>query len=111
MKIDLLYFDGCPSWETGLAHLQTALAAEGMETDVRMVNVHGDDEAERLQFLGSPSFRLNGQELWPERREQYALGCRVYLTPQGFRGAPTVEALREKIRAAVSEGPAGASRP
>lgn len=28
MKIELLYFDGCPSWEAGLESLRTALQEE-----------------------------------------------------------------------------------
>jgi hypothetical protein len=30
MNIDLLYFDGCPSWEDALANLKSALA-EGLK--------------------------------------------------------------------------------
>jgi hypothetical protein len=29
MKIELLYFDGCPSWENGLKNLEAALQEEG----------------------------------------------------------------------------------
>jgi hypothetical protein len=99
MRIELLYFDGCPSWQTGLAHLRDALAAEGITDDTQLIKVESDADAERLRFLGSPSFRVDGQELWPETRTQYALGCRVYPSAQGLRGTPTVEALREKLRA------------
>ena len=99
MQIDLMYFDGCPSWEGALENLKTALAAEGMEADIRLVKVNDNEEAARLKFLGSPSFRADGVDWWPEERKRYNLSCRVYLTPQGMRGAPTVEMLREKLRA------------
>jgi hypothetical protein len=39
MRIDLLYFDGCPSWQGGLENLKAALAAEGMQTEIRLVRV------------------------------------------------------------------------
>jgi hypothetical protein len=29
MKIELLYFDGCPSWQAGLENLKAALQQEG----------------------------------------------------------------------------------
>jgi hypothetical protein len=99
MQIDLLYFDGCPSWQDGLENLKAALAAESMQAEIRLVQVEDDAEAARLKFLGSPSFHVGGRELWPEQREQYALSCRVYSTPLGMKGAPTVEMLREKLRA------------
>ncbi len=99
MQIDLLYFDGCPSWQPGLENLKAALAAEGVEAEIRLVKVETDQDAVRLKFLGSPSFQVNGVDWWPEQRERYDLSCRVYQTPQGLRGAPTVKMLREKLRA------------
>jgi hypothetical protein len=99
MQIDMLYFDGCPSWQVGLENLQAALSAEGIEAGIRLVQVDDDERAARLRFLGSPSFHVEGRELWPEEREYYALSCRVYSTPLGMKGAPTVEMLSEKLRA------------
>jgi hypothetical protein len=97
MQIDLLYFDGCPSWQGGLENLKVALAAERLEAETRLVCVEDDTEAAHLKFLGSPSFQVNGMDLWPEGRERYNLSCRVYATPLGLKGAPTVEMLREKL--------------
>ena len=99
MQIDLMYFDGCPSWEGALENLKAALNAEGLEANIRLVKVEDNDEATRLKFLGSPSFRVNGVDLWPEERKRYNLSCRVYTTLQGMRGAPGIEMLREELRA------------
>ncbi len=100
MKIELLYFDGCPSWKTGLENLKAALQMEQFDDPVKLVKVEDDSEASRLKFLGSPSFRVNGQDLWPEEWDTYSLSCRVYKTPEGMKGWPLVEMLREKIKAA-----------
>ena len=97
MKIELLYFDGCPSWETGLKNLEAALQEEGITASVEMVKVKDDRDAARLKFLGSPSFRVDGAELWTEEREAYALSCRIYPSPEGIKGWPTVKMLREKL--------------
>ena len=97
MKIELLYFGGCPSWETGLKNIEAVLQEEGLSASLEMVKVMDDDDAERLKFLGSPSFRVDGVELWPEEREIYALSCRVYPSPEGMKGCPTVKMLREKL--------------
>jgi hypothetical protein len=97
MKIELLYFDGCPSWQTGLNNLKSALQLEGIESEVNLVNVRDDADAIHLEFLGSPSIHVNGVELWAETRETFALSCRVYPTPEGMKGWPTVEMLREKL--------------
>ncbi len=98
MQIELLYFDGCPTWQQGLEHLTDALKRESMDVPITLVKVTDDADAEAKRFLGSPSFRVSGADLWHEAREQYALGCRVYYTPQGLKGVPTVEMLQEKLR-------------
>jgi hypothetical protein len=103
MKIDLLYIDDCPSWRSGLKNLNAALGAEGLNAEIRLVKVPDNDVAARLKFLGSPSFCINGVDLWPANRTRYALNCRVYTTPQGLKGAPTVEMLREKLRSRLSK--------
>jgi hypothetical protein len=100
MKIELLYFAGCPSWQTGLENLKTALQMEQLEDSVELVKVSNDMDANRQKFLGSPSFHINGQDLWPEERDLYALSCRIYILPEGVRGWPSVEMLQEKLKAA-----------
>ena len=97
MNINLLYFDGCPSWQRSLENLKTALKTEKLDASVVLVEVKDNDDADRLKFLGSPSFQIEGQDLWPEDRDFYSLSCRVYSTPDGMRGYPTVEMLRKKL--------------
>ena len=101
MKVELLYFDGCPSWQSGLQNLHSALKANGLEVSVELVQVMDNDDAARKKFLGSPSFRVNGGDLWEKKRDTYSLSCRVYATPEGMKGSPSVSMLREAIRQAV----------
>jgi hypothetical protein len=97
MRFELLYFDGCPSWQTAYDHLKQALAGLGLQEDVRLVHVQTGEQAVDVQFVGSPTIRLNGRDLFPANHTDYALGCRVYLTPEGLRGCPTVDMLRDAI--------------
>ncbi len=97
MKIELLYFNGCPSWETGLKNLREALCAEQINSEIQMVLIETEGQAAKEKFLGSPSFRIDGQDLWPENRESYYLGCRVYATEEGLLGSPTVALLQQRI--------------
>jgi hypothetical protein len=98
MKIDFCYFDGCASWQEGLKNLRQALQNEGLEAEINLVKVEDDQQANHLKFLGSPSFRSNGLDWWPEERTSFSLSCRLYRTPQGLKGFPTVKMLEEKIR-------------
>jgi hypothetical protein len=99
MQIDLLYFENCPSWQGALENLMAAIEAELVDAEIYMVKVETGQEAARLMFLGSPSFQVNGLDWWPEQRERYNLSCHIYPTPQGMLGTPTIEMLREKLRA------------
>ena len=103
MKIELLYFDGCPSWQNGLEKLKTALQLEQLWDSVELVKVNNETDATRLKFLGSPSFHIDGKDVWPEDQESYALSCRIYTTPMGMSGWPSVEMLREILKAAKGE--------
>ncbi len=102
MKIELLYFDGCPSWQSGLKNLQSVLKANGLVVSVELAQVFDNDDAARKKFLGSPSFRINGIELWEEQRDVYSMSCRVYATPEGMKGSPTGSMLQEEIRQAIN---------
>ena len=98
------FFDGCPSWETALQNLQAACALEGLTWSIEPVEVCDDDDAAARRFLDSPSVVIDGQDLWPEVRKAYYMSCRMYGTPEEMRGWPTVEMLRERLRAVCEEG-------
>ena len=97
-EIELLYFDGCPSWQTALENLRQVIETENLPYRVRLIEITTPQQAQGERFLGSPSFRLNGADLWPETRTRYNMSCRVYQTNQGMRGSPTSEMIREKIQ-------------
>ncbi len=106
MKVEVLYFDGCPSYRTAQRTLMEVLDEEGMEAEVNLVAMNTDEEARRLRFPGSPTIRVDGEDLFPVgEREDWRLGCRVYATPEGLKGLPTTEMLREAL---TKEGVASA---
>jgi hypothetical protein len=95
MKVEVLYFDGCPTYEAATKTLRAVLAEEGVEADIELVAVNSDEEARRLRFPGSPTIRVDGRDLFPApERADWRLGCRVYATPEGLRGHPTAKMLK-----------------
>ena len=99
MKVELLYFDGCPAYLTAEKTLKEVLADEGIETNVKLVAVNTDEEARRLRFPGSPTIRVADRDLFPApERENWRQGCRVYATPEGLKGSPTAGMLREALK-------------
>jgi hypothetical protein len=54
LKIELLYFEGCPFWKNGLKNLKTALKSEGInDTDIQLVLIANEVDAMKEKFLGS----------------------------------------------------------
>lgn len=101
VQITLLYFDGCPSWKTTLDNLQKVIEAEQIPAEITLLKIDDPAQAQKERFLGSPSIRADGVELWPEERSDYTLSCRIYQTPDGLRGSPTVEMVWERLRGIV----------
>jgi hypothetical protein len=98
MRVEVLYFDECPTYRAAEETLRGVLAQEEVEADVELVAVNIHEEARRLRFPGSPTIRVDGEDLFrvPDRTG-YALGCRMYATPEGLRGAPTAEMIRAAL--------------
>ena len=105
MKVELLYFEGCPNYEGLVPHLQRILRQEGIEPGVELRRVETQEQAARLGFLGSPTVRVDGSdvEAAAATRRDFGLKCRLYQTPNGLRGAPPDEwilaAVRDRARA------------
>jgi hypothetical protein len=100
MRVELLWWEGCPSYPETREDLRRALAVEGIDTDVEMVEVVSDEQARRERFPGSPTIRLDGEDIFPPPdAEPFSLTCRVYRLRDG-RASPTPdpEDLREAIR-------------
>ena len=105
MRIELLYFDGCPSYETLLPRLRLLLEREDIDAPVELRRVETLKAAEREGFLGSPTVRIDGEDIDPEaaKGSDFGLKCRLYRNDGGARtGTPSdamlVRALHRSAR-------------
>ncbi|QIN85351.1 thioredoxin family protein (plasmid) [Rubrobacter tropicus] len=102
MRVELLYFGGCPGYRKAERALRIALSEEGMPggSAPELVAVDTDEEAERLRFPGSPTIRVDGEDLFPEglgQRASWHIGCRVYRAPEGLEDHPSAEMIRTRL--------------
>jgi predicted RNA-binding Zn-ribbon protein involved in translation (DUF1610 family) len=94
MRFELQRIDDCPNWELASERLREALVATGHGGDpVSVRTVRDSGEAARMGFAGSPTIYADGIDLFPSADDGGALACRVYKTPAGLAGAPTIEQL------------------
>jgi hypothetical protein len=100
MRVELLWWEGCPSYAETRADLERSLAAAGLDSHVEMVKIESDEQARHERFPGSPTIRIDGEDVFPRPDgEFYSLTCRVYRLRDG-RPSPTPDPddLREAIR-------------
>ena len=104
MKIEVLYFDGCPNHKPAVERVQQLLGEEGAVAEVVEVNVSDASIAQKVGFLGSPSIRVNKLDVEPEARaaRDYGMMCRTYAVDGRREGLPSREMLRQAIREANS---------
>ena len=93
MRIELLYFDGCPNHDELLPHLEQLLTETGHSDEITLVRIETSEQAEADRFLGSPTLRINGVDVDPTaaERDDYGMKCRLYRTEEGLRGTPPDE--------------------
>jgi len=102
-RVELLWWEGCPSTEKTHALIREALAAEQLDPDgVELREVETDAGAERERFVGSPTVRVDGVEVAPADGVPAGLTCRVYRLRDG-RVSPTPDPqdIRDAIRRAA----------
>jgi hypothetical protein len=105
MKVELLWWDGCPSYAEALDELRAALGEEGLDPEaVELREVESDEQAERERFPGSPTIRIDGEDVVPPADgEPVGLSCRVYRLRDGRPSAtPDPDDLRDAIRRLVA---------
>lgn len=64
-----------------------------LDEAVTLTAVPTPEDAERLGFRGSPTILIDGEDPFADEAAPVGLACRVFATPDGLRGAPTVEQL------------------
>jgi len=97
IKIEVLFFSDCPSWNFTIKDLNAVLDELALKAQISLTKVDTNTDAETHKFPGSPTIRVNGQDLFPVDLAGNALRCRVYQTPCGLKGTPTREMLKEQI--------------
>lgn len=101
MNIELRTIPDCPNDVPARALFVQALEAEGLDAGQLSVReIATDAEAAELNFHGSPTFTVNGADLFPATTEP-AVTCRVYTTVDGLKGQPGLADLRKAVRVAA----------
>jgi len=104
MRVEVLYLEGCPNHEALLPRLRELLASAGASRAVTLRRVDDPETAQRERFLGSPTVRIDGEDIDPGARERtdFGLKCRLYRSAEGQSPTPPETWIREALAGVTS---------
>lgn len=99
MRIELLHIDACPNAAKALERLEAALTAMGhrdFPVNTRLLESASDTAG--TGFAGSPTISVNGSDIFPTGAPAGDLACRIYATPSGLAGLPTIDQIAAALK-------------
>ena len=99
MKIELLYFEGCPNHEIALSNLKESLDDTDIKAEIIIIDVESPEDAIKYRFLGSPSIRINNKDLEviEDGSTEYSMRCRRYKNGDTMEGFPSKELIKANL--------------
>jgi hypothetical protein len=97
--IEVLYVQHCPNFSATLALIQRVATDLGIDAEVQTIMITDQAAAERAQFVGSPTVRVDGRDVDPEGElaGEYTLECRLYWHQHRLAGYPQERAIRQAL--------------
>ena len=102
MRIEILYFDGCPNWRQTLEDINAVLKEHQVPAEVELTKVTSEQEAQRLSFLGSPTVRIDDVDVEPDIPDSgYGLEPRTYWVEDRPLAKPPKEWIAAMLEAVL----------
>jgi hypothetical protein len=106
VRVSFLYYEECPSHDLALERLREVMAEEGIFREVEVYKVETEDQARELRFVGSPTIRVDGQDIDPPGDSRYHLTCRAYrLEDDRISPLPSKDMIRRALRSVAKSRP------
>lgn len=98
MRIELLHIEDCHNTAKALEHVEAALAALGhQDVPVHARHIRSPADTVGSGFAGSPTITADGVDIFPDGAPSGDLACRIYPTPGGCAGVPTVDQVMKAL--------------
>jgi hypothetical protein len=100
VRVEILYLLGCPNHVPAVDRVREVLRQEGTPAEMVEFEVKDAATAQQIGFLGSPSIRVDGQDVEAASRAVRAFGmmCRTYIDGGRLAGVPPPEWIRAAVR-------------
>ena len=101
-RVELVWEKDCPNVEAARQVIRDALHQSGLAERWQEWQIGRDALPAHAHGFGSPTILVDQRDVAGQRGGGSDDCCRVYVTDQGFRGAPSVQAVVDCL--AVDEG-------
>src|ERR671911_1429984 len=106
LRVSFLYYEDCPSYDLALERLREVMAEEGIPGELEVLKVETEEQARGLRFVGSPTIRVDGQDIDPPSDPRYALTCRAYrLADDRISPLPSKHMIRRALQSVANSRP------
>ena len=97
MKVTFLYYEDCPSHDQALERLRSVMTEENIGSEIEIIKVETDEQAQRFNFVGSPTILIDGRDIVSPSPEAIpALTCRAYQLEDGrISPLPSADMIRK----------------
>ncbi|MCX9082300.1 MAG: DUF2703 domain-containing protein [Candidatus Methanoperedens sp.] len=124
MRVQLLYILDCPWCVKTKKLIRESLEELGVEAGLEEILIDSDEKAEKYEFLGSPTVRINGKDIQEEVskgqclpceeivkyeqestdfvKQECRCGCRIYFYKGNQYPYPPKEMIQEAIMKLIS---------
>ncbi len=102
-KVDILYHEKCSHYPQAIERVKQVLSEEGIEAEINEIQITSEEEAQKYDFLGSPTIRIDGEDLESEEERQKGHtytndSCRIYNYEGQLYMIPHKETIRLALR-------------
>jgi len=104
MKLEVLYIEGCPNHRPAVERVVSVLDEMGIREAVHEIPVATIDQARTLGFPGSPTIRINDEDIEKDAQGGvcgFSYSCRTYAEQGKLSGVPSQELIRRAIYEAL----------
>jgi hypothetical protein len=105
MKVELLHAPDCPNYQSAKRMLKKVLREHKLQEEIAEIIVTDFAQSEALRFAGSPTIRIDGENVDPTspERAHHRFSCRVYVVDGKLQGVPSHGMISRAIRSALSD--------
>ena len=97
MNITVQHFNDCPNWLTTIERIEQVVEQTNTNATVQLQLVNTPEAAEAHSFRGSPTVLIDGTDPFADTDTPVGLSCRIYNTPDGHAGSPTIDQITRAI--------------